>query len=308
VELSDVQKEADSAGRKALLFGVFALALAGAFGYMLAKFGGATQDTQPVVVAARALPPLTTLKAADLEVVAWPLTALPEGTVRDPNQILSPVKINIGELIKNEPILLPRITDADSGLAVSTLIEPEKRAYVVLVDELVATAQILHPGATVDVIATFKEQSKGTALVKTLLQNVKVLAVGDRVDVEPQATQFDENTDEGRRRAAQNPRDKQQRHRVVTLSVSLADVELLTFATRNGYLDLAMRSGSDTEIVTTQGVTNAKLFGALKKESEEEGDRQGSASTPSASPSMGGSRPSRSSGRRRSSPMIYHGR
>ncbi len=304
MELSDVQKEADSAGRKALLFGVFAVGAAGLFGYSMAKMGGTAPDTQPVVVAARGLPPLTTLKAADLQVVNWPMMSLPDGTYRDPNMLLTPEKINVGELIKNEPILVPRVTNADSGLAVSTLIDPEKRAFVVQIDESMATAQILHPGAMVDVVATLEDpRNRSSTVTKTLLQNVKVLAIGDRVDVEPQPSQFEDDSDAQKRRAAKDPREGRERHRVVTLSVSLGDVELLSYAVRTGRLDLAMRASADTEIVVTTGVTTEKLLGSMRKERDRDEEDDGR----SAAPSIGSSSSPRPRRARRSSPMIYRG-
>ncbi len=259
MELLEVQKEADSAGRKAMVFGVLALVLAGTFGFLLARFGGTTNDSQPVVVAARNIPALTSLKASDLQTVMWPRTSLPDGTVGDANLILAVAKVNVTELVRNEPVLTPRLAAADSGVAVSTIIEAERRAFVVTATESVATATILHPGAMVDVVATLTDPRNTSVVTKTILQNIKVLAVGDSVDVE--ARQEMRKVGEQR-----DDREATQRRRVVTLSVSPADVEVLSYATNQGHVDLVMRSNADTEVVPTTGISTDKLLGSIKED------------------------------------------
>jgi pilus assembly protein CpaB len=262
VELLEVQKEADSAGRKALIFGIIGMSIAATFGYLLSRFGGGTPDSQPVVVASHTVAALTTLKAADLTVVSWPRNALPEGIISDMNQILGSPHVNVNELLRNEPVLAPRLSAAEGALGVSALIETEKRAFVVQVNEAIATSMILHPGCVVDVVATLQDPRTQSTVSKTILQNVKVLAVGDSVDVESQPLRTGGGEPRGENHSSV------QRHRVVTLSVTLSDVEILSYATTQGRIDLAMRSNSDTEVAATAGVSTEKLLGSLKEDSD----------------------------------------
>ena len=254
MELLEVQKEADSAGRKAIIFGIGALMLAGVFGWMLARLGGGGPEIESVVVAAEEIPPLTQLKLKHLRVVQWPKTSKPQGTFSNPNDVIASNELNLSGMVAGEPILNSRLSTPERGLGVSQLVEPSMRAYVVQVNDAIAKSQIVHPGALVDVIATLEDQRNRDQVSKVILQNVQVLAVGDSVDLEPRPLNKED---------VAHAEDHQQveRHRVVTLLVNLADVEYLAFASAQGKIDLALRSNVDAEIVPTTGVNMEKVMG-----------------------------------------------
>jgi pilus assembly protein CpaB len=259
VELTEVQKEADAAGRKAILFGIAALLTAGLFGWMLARLSGGGPETQAVVVAAEEIPPLTQLKAKQLKVVQWPAAALPRGTFAKPEDVVKTNQINVNGLEVGEPILAARLSTPERGLGMSQMVEPSMRAFVVQVKEHVATAELLHPGAFVDVVATLEDVHSRELVTKVILQNVQVLAVGASIDVEPATAK---EVKEGEERA------KVERRRVVTLLVNLADVEELAFASQQGKLDLALRNNQDSELVNTEGATVDKMLGSRPSKAE----------------------------------------
>lgn len=254
MELLEVQKEADSAGRKAVFFGICALVLAGLFGWMLARLSGATTgDTQSVVVAAEVVPPLTPLKAKHLKVVAWPVTSLPTGYFAKIDDVLKSAQLNVSSLVTGEPLLASRLSTPDRGLGVAQLVDPTMRAFVVQVNDSMAKAQIIHPDESVDVIATLTDPRTRELVTKVILQNIKVLAVGDSVDVV--AAGNGEKPSQGSTDASI------ERHKIVTLLVSLNDVEHLAYATREGKIDLALRSNLDSDIIKTNGVNAESLLG-----------------------------------------------
>lgn len=253
MELSEVQKEADSAGRKAIVFGLFALVLSGVFGWMLSRLSGGGPEVQNVVVAAEEIPALTQIKLKQLKVVQWPKDSLPQGTYANPQDVIKVAQVNVNSLMPGEPLLTSRLSTPDRGLGISQMVEPNMRAFVVQVNESVATAQLLHPGAFVDVIATFEDQATREIISKVLLQNIQVLAIGASIDVETAPKDKDAGATE--------EHNTNERHRVVTLLVGLDDVEDLTFASREGKIDLALRSNMDDEVVTTQGATMEKVIG-----------------------------------------------
>ncbi|HET6345890.1 MAG TPA: Flp pilus assembly protein CpaB [Myxococcota bacterium] len=281
MELTEVQKEADSAGRKAILFGIAALLTAGLFGWMLARLSGGGPETQAVVVAAEEIPPLTQLKAKQLKVVQWPAAALPRGTFAKPDDVVKTNQINVNGLDVGEPILASRLSTPERGLGMSQMVEPSMRAFVVQVKEHVAAAELLHPGAFVDVVATLEDVHSRELVTKVILQNVQVLAVGASIDVEPATAK---EVKEGEERA------KVERRRVVTLLVNLADVEELAFASQQGKLDLALRNNQDSELVSTEGATVDKMLGARPSKAEARPSVSQAAPPPVAPP-----RPSRSS-------------
>jgi pilus assembly protein CpaB len=253
LELTEVQKEADSAVRKAVIFGICALVYSGLFGWLLAQLNSGGPDTQDVVVAAEEIPSLSHLTASQLKVVPWPAKSMPKSTFPKVDDVLKTNMMNINALIAGEPVLAERLSTADRGLGMSQLVEPNMRGFVVQVLDSVAFADLLHPHAFVDVLVTFNNNRTQTTTTKVLLQNIQVLAVGDSVEQEvakprEKVTQSDDHA-------------RVERHRVVTLLVALTDVEALTLASREGKIDLALRNNADSQVVTTSGATLEQILG-----------------------------------------------
>jgi Flp pilus assembly protein CpaB len=256
VESNEVQKEADTAGRMGLLFGLGAMILAVVFGYMLAHLSSGGPETKPVVVANTTIPPLSQPKIDQLRVVEWPTAAMPKGTFQRSEDVIKTGLLNINGMLEGEPVLAERLSTPDKGLGMSQLVEPNKRAFVVQVQDSLAIAEILHPGAVVDVVATLTDNKTRESVTKVLMQNIGVAAVGDSIDVER-----NEAKEEG---GNENKSTRLERHRVVTLMVSLPQVELLVFATRNGAVDLSLRNNTDDAIAATSGITMDKIVGRRK--------------------------------------------
>jgi pilus assembly protein CpaB len=118
----------------------------------------------------------------------------------------------------------------------SSLVQPGKRA--VAVNALTAGAArgnaLIRPGDYVDVIATMPDGSsdKGQASV-VLLQKVLVLAVGLSTGAEPVG-------DAKKKDSPQASRDK-----LLTLSLSLQEAQLLALASEKGEISVAVRNASD---------------------------------------------------------------
>ncbi len=274
MELLEVQKEADSAGKKAITFGAFAMLLAAIFGWLLAHLGSAGPETQPVVVAAQDIEPLSQFEEKQLKVVAWPIVSLPEKTYSSVKDVIDSKELYISGLVQGEPVLKTRMSPPDRGLKMAQLVEPNMRAYVVQVSEQAASAQLIHPGALCDVIATITDPRNRETVSKVILQNIRVIAVGDSVDIERHVTDQDKAVDE---------RALTERHRVVTLLVSLADAEYLAFSSSLGKLDLALRSEVDTLAVVTTGVSIEKVLGSARAK-EGGPDMKAPTPQPSAAP------------------------
>lgn len=300
MELSEVHKEADSAGRKALIFGGLALIAAGLFGWMLAHLSGSEGKTQAVVVAKRDLPPLTQLTKDDIATVGWPRESLPSGFIADANTLTAISQVNLQELQKNEPILATRVSRTEGGIGVSVLVKPQMRAFVVEVNEPVAKSTILHPGAHVDVLATLADpRGRNNQMVtKAILQNLTILAVGDSVGFEAQ-----EVSKPGERRVEDRP--ALERHRVVTLEVGLGDLETLAYAASQGKVDLALRSNADTENVSTEGVTTAKILGDTGDDDRHEVRTTGAVEPARSAPTPRARRHSKPAPPQPSGPSIY---
>ncbi|MCB9475295.1 MAG: Flp pilus assembly protein CpaB [Deltaproteobacteria bacterium] len=138
---------------------------------------------------------------------------------------------------RNEPLLVSQFMEgAASTLApkiLSGMVLPGERASTILVDEQTGVAGLLRPGDHVDVIGTFVKPGRQTKLTTiTLIQNLPVLAVGGMVGASDRAS--------ARERSARA-------YRSVTLSVTLEEAELLTFAQQKSKLTLVLRNAEDAE-------------------------------------------------------------
>lgn len=254
MELTEVQKEADSAGKKAIGFGVLALMFAVLFGWMLAQLNSGGPDTQLVVVAIEDIPPLTKLTEKQLKAIAWPAASMPKGAFDKVADVVTSNQINLNGLITGEPILKDRLSTPDRGLGMSQMVEPNMRAFVVQIQDSLAQAELIHPGAFVDVLATLTNPKNQDTSTHILLQNVQVMAVGDSIDVEAAKPRGDKGG------SANDDRNRVERHRVVTLLVAVPDVEALTLATRQGKIDLALRSNNDSHVVVTGGMSMEQIM------------------------------------------------
>ncbi len=239
---------ASRAALKAALFIALAVLTAGGGAWLLTRWVNARAAaghvaTSPVVVAALDLPIGTELRAENLGVVDWPAASRPASAAADPAPLVGRV-VSV-HLFKGEPVLGEKLAGAQ-GHGLAALLPDGMRAVAVRVDDVVGVAGFVHPGDFVDVIVTMRPNEIGSAppTAKTILQNIKVLAVGKEIDTKERA------------------REKVLPATVATLMVDSDDAERLALAASKGQLLLALRSSVDTEIVETPGIAPLALLAA----------------------------------------------
>jgi pilus assembly protein CpaB len=229
---------------RAIIFWTLAL-MAGACSAVLLKVyldkrQAAAPTLTPIVVAALDLPLATTLKPEHLTVVDWPQNARPAGTFGDTKDLVG--RVLISKTLQGEPILAPRLAAREAGSGLAALIPNNMRAAAVRVDDVVGVAGFIHPEDHVDVIVTLKPRNSGEPEAKVILQNVKVLAVGQQLEIEEKS------------------RGKALPVTVATLLVTPEQSERLALATSQGKLLLTLRSWTDEGEVATLGVDPAALL------------------------------------------------
>jgi pilus assembly protein CpaB len=228
---------------RAIVFWTLAL-MAGASSAVLLKVyldkrQAAAPHLSPVVVAALDLPLATTLKPEHLTVVEWPQNGRPVGTFVEAKDLVG--RVLISKTLQGEPILAPRLAAREAGSGLAALIPNNMRAAAVRVDDVVGVAGFIHPEDRVDVIVTMRAQNSDHSS-KVILQNVKVLAVGQQLEIEEKS------------------RGKALPVTVATLLVTPEQSEKLALAATQGKLLLTLRSWTDESEVTTQGVDPVALL------------------------------------------------
>lgn len=178
-----------------------------------------------VMVAADDLQVGSKVDEHDVKIIRIPATDMPPGAPRKRSDV-----VGHGVIIpisKGEFILPNRLAQENAGSGLPSLIPPGMRAVSVRVNEVVSVAGFVTPGTRVDVLLTGAPEGSGEQQTTTVLQNVAVLASGQKL----------ERTSTGE---AQNTA-------VITLLVTPDDAQRLTLASSQGHIQLALRNPLDTK-------------------------------------------------------------
>ena len=231
----------------------FILALAGAVicglvGVMLvtrylSNVQAFTKDLGNVVVAKQEIPLGDKITAEQLALAPIPNGSLPEGVFRKMEDVVGRVAvtpIGIRETITNM-----KLAPAGTGGGLSAVIPEGYRAMTIKVDDVVGVSGFIMPGSFVDIVAVVTPLSVAGAangpISKIVLQNIKVLASGAKID------------------SPENQRTPSE-VKAVTVQVTPEQAEKLVLAANQGKLQLVMRNYGDQEDTQTKGANNASLL------------------------------------------------
>ena len=178
-----------------------------------------------VMVAADDLQVGSKVDEHDVKIIRIPATDMPPGAPRKRSDVIGHGVIV--PISKGEFILPNRLAQENAGSGLPSLIPPGMRAVSVRVNEIVSVAGFVTPGTRVDVLLTGAPEGSGEQQTTTVLQNVAVLASGQKL----------ERTSTGE---AQNTA-------VITLLVTPDDAQRLTLASSQGHIQLALRNPLDTK-------------------------------------------------------------
>ncbi len=224
-----------------------ALLLGGVFG----KKNQATAAPGPqvqmaeVLVVARDLDIGTPVSADDLKWQKWPKDAVAAGYVTkemNPQGLENTIgAIARATMFSGEPVTDTKLVRAESSNFMAAALSPGMRAVSVEIREETGAGGFIKPNDRVDVILTANAGSSDDglkrAITRTLLQNIRVLAVGQTFRDSAGTTEANTGTE--------------QTAKTATLEVSPAEAELLQEGGELGTLSLALRglSQSDKPIV-----------------------------------------------------------
>ena len=195
----------------------------------------AVRDTKTVIVAAVPLRFGTALTASMLAEVQWPASSVPAGAFTSREALLGPggLRTVVVAIAQNEPILAAKITGPGQRGSLSAVIDADKKAVTIRVDDVLGVAGFVQPDDRVDVLLTRNDRpaspsashSPEAAYSDLLLQNVRVLAIDQIADRGGQA------------RPA----------KAVTIEVSTEDAQKVALGASVGQLSLALRQAGSVD-------------------------------------------------------------
>jgi pilus assembly protein CpaB len=210
-------------------------------------------EMRHVVVAALPLPLGTRLQPQHLRTVPWPADEPIEGMY---TRIDEPVnRALLTNVIANEPILDGKLAPIEAGVGLPATIPEGMRAVSVSVNDVVAVAGFVMPRTMVDVLVTGSVGSSGNqSITRTILENVRVLAAGQKIE--------------------QDKDGKPQTVPVITLLVNPEQANVLTMASTEGKIQLALRNTIDTKRVEPSPVLRSGLFGLPRQPAPQPGPQR----------------------------------
>lgn len=229
-----------------LLIGLAALAIAAMLTYVayqsfIGKVAAMKRRTGSVVVAAKDLGMAAKIEVGDVRLVEMPTSDLPEGTFDDLTKVVG--RGVITPLGKNEIVLASKLAGPGAGAGLPAIIPENMRAVSVQVNDVISVAGFVTPGTRVDVLLTgtpTNNAGTGDVLTTTVLENVEVLAAGEKLQPSAQG--------------------KPEKVPVITLLVSPEDAQKLTLASQQGKIQLSLRNPLDAKKQNVEPVRNAALY------------------------------------------------
>ena len=189
---------------------------------------------------------------ADLATASVSAEQQPRNAFKDASELTG--RVLLTGAVKGQPLLDSMLTPRGAGDGPQALVPRGMRAVAVEVTEVSAVGGLLVPGSFVDVLSTLQDDREKEAVTRTIVENVKVLAVGRKLSANDVAAKKGE---------------EQAIPRSVTLIVKPRDAEAIELAASSGRLRLSMRSPLDPTPTKSQGLTVMQLLNRSKSDTWE---------------------------------------
>jgi pilus assembly protein CpaB len=204
------------------------------------------QEAGTIVVAAAPLGFGSQVTPENVKEIPWSANALPEGAFATKQELLSGGRrMALVSIAPNEPVLRARVTAPGQRAALSSMLDPGKRAVTVRVDDVRGVAGFIQPGDRVDVvlIRTEAESKLKEGYSDVILQYAKVLAIDQITGERPEQPTI---------------------AKAVTLEVSSEEAQKILLATNVGRLTLMLRQPAEANAEPVHRVTENDLGGPPK--------------------------------------------
>lgn len=204
-------------------------------------------ETVPVVVAVAAIPRGASITTELVKIRDYPKKMVPSGTLAKVEDVLD--RAVFTPLVKDEPVLDGKLAPKGAGRGMTSLVPKGMRAFTIHTPSVASgVAGFILPGNKVDVLLTMEvREGRGDSVTTTLLQNLEILAVDQRIDA-PADNRVDPNL-----------------LRSVTLLVTPDQAAKLGLAQNKGSLHLSLRNLTDDQHADTSPASLAQLQGVREE-------------------------------------------
>lgn len=214
-------------------------------------------DTRPngkVLVASKDLPIGHELRAADVALVDMPKDLIPRSSFTKPEDAAG--RLLSAPILKGQVVVEPLLSSKGAMSALQAAVPKGMRAITVEVNEVSGLAGLIAPGCNVDLVATLVDEKTRQTVAGTIVQNVKVSAVGQEITP---------HTQEAAGGSAEPGKEKEQDapklSRSVTLIATPEQAAAIDLTATKAPLRLVLRNSADNQVVDTSFVTLGELMG-----------------------------------------------
>lgn len=201
------------------------------FSYMRREAPVAAAPQVQILLVAKDVNAGGSIGPADLRWASWPAQSVTPGMITQSAEPRGPQafvgRIVTDRLFAGEPLRRDKLLETAGGGLLANMIPAGMRGYAIAIDEKLSAGGFVLPNDRVDVLILY-DSNDAAASGRTILQNVRVLAVGHRID--PVG-------------------DKVALGRHATVAVTPAEVELLAGLERYGRLMLSLRNATDSAVI-----------------------------------------------------------
>ena len=214
---------------------------------MLAKGRQDGVKTIKVVAAKEDLSPGAMIKETDVVLRELPAAAVSEHSFANLTDLVG--RVVTAQVSKGQPVLETLLAPKGALGGAQAMVPEGMRAVSLEVNEFSGVAGLLTPGSHVDIVQTMRGKDDTSAMAKTIVENLTVIAVGRRMST---ATPV----------AAAGAESDGSMSRSVTLLATAEQAEAIDLASHMGNPRLVLRNGTDDSRGGGKGITVAELRGA----------------------------------------------
>lgn len=207
--------------------------------------------TVPVAVVNKPLAFGMPITPEDIQIIAWPENALPEGVFADAKALFpegAPPRTVLRPMEKFEPVLAVKVTEPGEDAGLTTRLNRGMRAFAIKVDVSSGVSGFVRPDDRVDVYWTGTNSTGDAEVTRLIEPGIRIVAVDQTADTDRSSGAIVART--------------------VTVEALPQQVAKLAQAQATGRLALSLVGVGDTEGATAVEVSRRDILGLGAEEAE----------------------------------------